>query len=77
MLNKEVVILIAISLLISSPVAWFFMHQWLQNFAYHANLDLWIFLLAGAGALLIALGTISFQTIRSATANPVVGLRNE
>jgi putative ABC transport system permease protein len=77
MLNKEVVVLIAISLLISSPVAWFFIHQWLQNFAYHASLSLWVFILAGAGALLIALATISFQTIRSATANPVEGLRNE
>jgi ABC-type antimicrobial peptide transport system permease subunit len=77
LLNKEVVILIAISLLISSPVAWFFMHKWLQNFAYHTNVGLWVFVLAGAGALLIALATISFQTIRSATANPAKGLRNE
>ena len=77
LLNKEVVILIAISLLISSPIAWFFMHKWLQNFAYHTNLSLWVFILAGAGALLIALATISFRTIRSAMANPVKGLRNE
>jgi ABC-type antimicrobial peptide transport system permease subunit len=77
MLNKEVVVLIAISLLIASPVAWFFVHQWLQNFAYHTNLSLWVFILAGAGAMLIALATISFRTIRSATANPVKGLRNE
>jgi putative ABC transport system permease protein len=77
MLNKEVVVLIAVSLLISSPIAWFFMHQWLQNFAYHTNLNLWIFVLAGAGALLIALLTISLRTMRSATANPVKGLRNE
>jgi len=77
LLNKEVIVLIAISLLISSPVAWFFMHKWLQNFVYHTNLSLWVFMLAGAGALLIALITISFQTIRSATSNPVKGLRNE
>jgi ABC-type antimicrobial peptide transport system permease subunit len=77
MLNKEVVVLIAISLLIASPVAWYFIYQWLQNFAYHTSLSLWVFVVAGAGAMLIALATISFQTIRSATANPVKGLRNE
>jgi len=77
MLNKEVVVLITISLLISSPIAWFFMHKWLQNFAYYTNLSLWVFILAGAGALLIALLTISFRTMRSATANPVKGLRSE
>jgi putative ABC transport system permease protein len=77
MLNKEVVVLIAISLLISSPIAWFFINKWLQNFAYHTNLSFWIFILAGAGAMLIALATISFRTIRSATKNPVNGLRNE
>ena len=77
MLNREVVILIIISLLIASPIAWYFINQWLQNFAYHTNLSLWAFILAGAGALLIALATVSFRTIRSAAANPVKGLRNE
>ncbi|HVW96784.1 MAG TPA: FtsX-like permease family protein [Mucilaginibacter sp.] len=77
MLNKEVVVLIVISLLISSPIAWICIHKWLQNFAYHTNLSLWVFIMAGAGAMLIALITISFQTIRSAAANPVRGLRDE
>ena len=77
MLNKEVVVLIAISLLIASPIAWIFIHKWLQHFAYHTNLSLWVFILAGAGAMLIALATISFRTSRSAAANPVRGLRNE
>jgi len=77
MLNKEVVTLIVISLLISSPIAWLFIHKWLQNFAYHTSLSFWIFMLAGGGAILIALITISFQTVRSAIANPVKGLRNE
>ena len=77
MLNKEVVVLIAISLLISSPIAWILIHKWLQNFAYHTSLNLWVFIMAGAGAMLIALATISFRTIRSAMANPVKGLRNE
>jgi putative ABC transport system permease protein len=77
MLNKEVIVLIAISLFIASPIAWLLINSWLQNFAYHTNMSLWIFILAGAGAILIALATISFRTIRSATANPVKGLRNE
>jgi len=77
MLNKEVVVLIAISLLISSPIAWYFIHKWLQNFAYHTSLGLWVFIMAGAGAMLIALATISVRTMRSAMANPVKGLRNE
>ena len=77
MLNREVVVLIAVSLLISSPIAWIFIHKWLQNFAYHTNLSFWVFVLAGVGAILIALVTISFQTIKSAAANPVKGLRNE
>ncbi|MBS1526823.1 MAG: ABC transporter permease [Bacteroidetes bacterium] len=77
MLNKEVFVLITISLLISSPVAWLFIHKWLQSFAYHANLNLWVFIMAGVGAMLIALATISFRTVRSAMANPVKGLRNE
>jgi len=77
MLNKEVVVLIAVSLLIASPVAWFLIHKWLQKFAYHTSLSLWVFILAGAGAMLIALVTISFRTMRSAAANPVKGLRNE
>ncbi len=77
MLNKEVVVLIAIALLIASPIAWLFIQKWLQNFAYHTNLSLWVFILAGAGAILIALATVSFRTVRSAAANPVRGLRNE
>ena len=77
MLNKEVVVLIALSLLIASPIAWIFIRKWLQSFAYRTNISLWVFILAGAGALLIALATISLRTIRSAAANPVKGLRNE
>ncbi|MFI5160581.1 MAG: ABC transporter permease [Sphingobacteriales bacterium] len=77
LLNKEVVMLIAVSLLISSPVSWLFMHKWLQNFVYHTDLSVWVFALAGAGALLIALATISFQAIRAALANPVKSLRSE
>lgn len=59
------------------PVAWFAMHRWLQNFAYHVNMSWWTFALAGALALIIALFSISWQAIRAATANPVESLRYE
>jgi len=77
MLSREITVLIAVSLIVASPIAWFFMQKWLQSFAYRTNLNLWVFILAGGGALLIALVTVSYQVIRSATANPVNSLRSE
>ena len=68
LLSKEFTILIIIAFVIAGPVSWYIMHKWLQNFVYHTNLSLWVFILAGAGAMLIALVTISFRTIRSAAA---------
>jgi putative ABC transport system permease protein len=53
------------------------MYNWLQDFAYRVNIGWWIFILAGASALLIALTTISFQAIKAAIANPVKSLRTE
>jgi len=53
------------------------MNKWLDNFAYRINIALWIFAVAGLGALLIALATVSFQAIKAATANPVKSLRTE
>jgi putative ABC transport system permease protein len=53
------------------------MHQWLQDYAYRINIGGWIFLIAGAAAILIALITISFQAIKAAIANPVKSLRSE
>lgn len=69
--------LVGISILLSVPIAWFFMHAWLQGFAYHTDLVWWIFAAAGLFALLIALFTISFQAIRMAITNPVDSLRSE
>ena len=63
--------------MIAAPLAWCAMNKWLQNFAYRIDLTIWPFLLAGVSALVIALLTISFQTIRAATANPVESLRYE
>ena len=77
LLSKEFVTLVILSLLIATPVAWYAMNHWLQNYAYHATLPWWIFVATAAGALIITLATISLQTIRAALANPVDSLRSE
>jgi hypothetical protein len=77
MLCKEIVLLILIALLIASPLAWYFMHDWLQGFAYRTALNVWMFAAAGAAAIGIALLTVGFQAMRAATANPVQSLRTE
>jgi len=77
LLTKEFAALVLIANLLAWPVAYFAMNKWLQNFAYKINLSLVIFLGAAAGALLIALVTISFQTSKAALANPVDTLRYE
>ena len=69
--------LVLLASAISFPIAWYFMNKWLQDFAYHVNISWWIFLLAGGLALLIAMLTVSFQTIKAALANPVKSLRAE
>ncbi|MES2109923.1 MAG: ABC transporter permease [Bacteroidota bacterium] len=77
MLSKEFLTLVFISLLISSPVAYYFMHTWLQDFAYRVPINLWVFLLSGLAAIVIALLTVSFQAVKAALMNPVKSLRNE
>ena len=77
MLSKDFVILVIIALLIASPIALYFMNQWLQDFAYRINISWWMFTAAGLFAILIVLITVSFQAIKSATANPVKSLRSE
>ncbi len=77
LLSKEFVILVSISLLIAIPIAWYFMHNWLQNYEYRTALSSWIFIAAAVGALLITLLTVSFQAIKAAVANPVKSLRTE
>jgi putative ABC transport system permease protein len=76
LLASEFVLLIIISILIAVPVAWYSMSKWLQDFAYKIDMTVWIFLLAGGGATLIALATISIQSIKAALANPVKSLRS-
>jgi ABC-type antimicrobial peptide transport system permease subunit len=77
LLSKDFLQLVGISCLISFPVAGWMMHGWLQNYTYRISLTWWIFGAAGIIAVLIALVTISFQTIKAAMANPVKSLRNE
>ncbi|MEL7585103.1 MAG: ABC transporter permease [Prolixibacteraceae bacterium] len=77
MLNKDFVQWIAVAFVIATPVAWYAMHQWLGNFAYKTELSWWIFALAGLLALGIALFTVSGQSWKAATRNPVEALRYE
>ena len=77
MLSKEFMILVAIALLIASPVAWYFMDQWLTNFAYSINIQWWMFVVAGALAILIAFLTVSYQSIKAALQNPVTAIKQE
>ena len=77
LLSKEFVTLVILSLLIATPITWYAMNHWLQNYAYHATLPWWIFVATAAGALIITVATISLQTIRAALANPVDSLRSE
>ncbi len=77
LLSKDFLKLVLISFVIAVPVAWYFMHQWLQDFAYRIDIGIGIFLLAGGLALFIALATVSWQSVRAALANPVDSLRSE
>ena len=77
MLNEDFIKWVAIAFVIACPVSWFVMHKWLNNFAYKTGISWWIFALAGITALLIALLTVSWQSWRAATRNPVEALRYE
>jgi putative ABC transport system permease protein len=76
-LSTDFAMLVLISAVISAPAAWWAMHKWLENYPYRINISAWIFLSAAVFVLLIALVTVSFQTIKAAIANPVNSLRNE
>lgn len=77
LLTKDFIKLVLIGNVVAWPIAYFICNKWLENFAYHSNIGTWPFFIAGALALVIALLTISYQTIRAATANPVETLRYE
>ncbi len=76
-LSKDFLKLVIIALVIATPLAWYFMHNWLQDFAYRVNIGWYVFAITGILAVFIALITISFQAIKAAIANPVKSLRTE
>ena len=75
--SKEFIILIGIAFIIASPIAWYFMHKWLQDYVYRINISWWIFVIGGIASIVIALITVSFQAIKAAITNPVKSLRTE
>jgi putative ABC transport system permease protein len=77
LLSKDFLILVGIAIVVASPIAWYIMNGWLQDFAYRIDIGWWMFLAAGLTGVLIAFVTISFKAIKSAIANPVKSLRTE
>ncbi|QHV94445.1 ABC transporter permease [Spirosoma endbachense] len=77
LLSKDFLKLVLIAIVVASPIAWWAMNKWLQDFAYKIDIDWWVFVLAGALAIAIALITVSFQSIKAALMNPVKSLRSE
>jgi putative ABC transport system permease protein len=76
-LSRDFILLVLLAFVIAVPVTWWIMYNWLQDFAYRINIELWVFGVAGLLAILIALLTISFQALKAAIANPVKSLRTE
>jgi len=76
-MSKDFAILVSISILIASPIAYYFMQGWVKNYKYHADLSWWIFIATAAGSIIITLLTISYQSIKAALTNPVKSLRSE
>ena len=77
LLSKDFLILVLVSCIIAFPLAWYMMNRWLQEYSYRINISIWVFVIAGLAAILIALATVSYQAIKAALANPVKSLRTE
>lgn len=77
LLSKDFIKLVIIAGLVAFPLAWWAMNTWLEDFAYRVDMSWWVFALAGAGAVVVALLTVSLQSIRAATSNPVESLKTE
>ncbi len=77
LLSKDFLILVIISIIIASPLAWYAMHTWLQGYSYRVPIEWWVFVTSGLLCIVISLLTISFQAIKAALANPVTSLRTE
>jgi putative ABC transport system permease protein len=77
MLSKDFLVLVSLSFLVSLPLSWILMHNWLQKYDYRTTISVWIFVMTAASALLITLLTVSFQSIKAAMSNPVKSLKTE
>ena len=77
LLAKDFLKLVLVAIALASPLGWWAMQKWLQDFAYHIDIQWWMFVTAGMAAIFIAGLTVSFQSIRAALANPVKSLRSE
>jgi ABC-type antimicrobial peptide transport system permease subunit len=77
MLSRDFVLLVIMSCIISIPIAYYYMDNWLQKYEYRIDISWWIFVAAGVGVLTITLLTVSFQAIKAAMMNPVKSLRSE
>ncbi|WP_295796323.1 ABC transporter permease [Mucilaginibacter sp.] len=77
LLSKDFVILVTIALVIATPVGYYFMHSWLQKYSYRSDISAWIFIVTAAGAMVITLLTVSYQSIKAALMNPVKSLKSE
>ncbi len=77
MLNRQFIRLVLLALVIASPVAWILAHRWLQDFAYRVPVEWWVFVLAGFGAIGLAVVTVGYQSMRAALTNPIKSLRSE
>jgi putative ABC transport system permease protein len=77
MLNREFIKPVFVSILVASPIAWYLMNRWLNNFVYRTEVGIWPFVLAAVIAILIALITVGYQSYKAAVANPVKSLRSE
>ena len=77
LLSREFTKLVLVATIIAWPIAYFTMNQWLRNFAYRVGIDWWIFIFSAGLTIIIAFLTVSYQSIRAATANPVEALKYE
>ena len=77
LLSSEFIKLVGLSCLIASPIAWYYLHKWLQQYDFRINISPWVFIIVGAGTLLISLLTISVQILKASIRNPVRQLRAE
>jgi ABC-type antimicrobial peptide transport system permease subunit len=76
-LSKEFTSLVLTACFIAAPIAYYYLHGWLQQYEYRMEISIWVFVATGAGTLLIALLTVSYKAVLAALANPVKSLRSE